>query len=136
MDGLDERSCRDCLAQARDGAPAEALSVAFSVVCTEQFRIEALAVEQTFHGDIADLGAVAGHGYPHQVIDIARAFLVERGTGRSHGNVLVAVDHVVVIVVKMPGNEGVVPILQLILNCLEAGRWPLPCRFVYSTCMT
>ena len=58
--------------------------------------------------------------YPHHVVHVTGAFLVEGGPDGSHRDVLVTIDLVVVVIVQVTCKERVLPALQHFLNRLEA----------------
>jgi len=79
----------------------------FAIVGAKQFGIKAFTVKEPLQRDVAYLGTVVGHGYPHDVIHIAGAVLVKGCSGRSHGDVLVTVYVIVVVIVQVPREPGV-----------------------------
>ena len=106
--------------------------MSFAVVGTEQHGIDALAVEHAVQGDVGDLRAVAGHCHPGDMIDIAGAFNMQRCIGRSHRDVLVAIDQIVVVVVQVACEERVFSVLENGLDRLEAVGRILPGGFMQA----
>ena len=64
------------------------------------------------------------------MIYIAGTFVMEGGTCRAHRDMLATINVVIVVVVQMPGEESVVPVLQQPLDRLETVRGVFPGRLV------
>jgi len=67
------------------------------------------------------------------VIHIARTFVVEGGSRGPHRDVFVTIEFVVVVIVQMPSEERVVPILEQCLNRRETRRGIFSGRLMQGT---
>lgn len=54
----------------------------------------------------------------HDVINIARPFLVEGGPGRLNSDVFMTIDIIVIVVMQVSCKKRVIPVLQQLLNRL------------------